>query len=152
MPYRLPPPDSPAPPPPFDPVPVRARRDGWMPERQRAFIAALASGLCVDRAAAAAGLSRESAYRLRRHPKAGSFAAAWDKAVAARPRPGPNPAALWHRAFYGKLKPIVRGGRVVAVLHQADNQALLSLARRQERSASSSARMRARLDRGGSSQ
>ncbi|MGZ8337478.1 MAG: hypothetical protein ACXWU1_12525, partial [Allosphingosinicella sp.] len=38
------------PPPPFDPVPTRVRRDGWTPERQRAFLAALAETLCVGRA------------------------------------------------------------------------------------------------------
>lgn len=65
----------------FTPVPVQPRRDGWTPVRQLAFIQRLA--LCGDitRSAAAVGMSRESAWRLRRRPGAESFAAAWDEAA-----------------------------------------------------------------------
>jgi len=73
--------------PPFLPVPVRSRRDGWTPERQARFIGLLAQGGCVRSATQALGLSRESAYRLRRHPGAGSFRAAWDTAITGRTQP-----------------------------------------------------------------
>ena len=85
-----------APLPSFVPVPVRARRDGWTEERQLRFIASLAHG-CIGKAAGAAGMSRESAYRLRRHKGAGSFAAAWDSILAARPRGSSSVALIWHR-------------------------------------------------------
>ena len=41
------------------------------------------------------------------------------------PAPGmaPRPACSRHRAFYGTIKPIVRGGQVVATLHRPDNKA-----------------------------
>lgn len=78
-------------------IPTRARRDGWTIERQRAFIATLISVGCVRLAAAAAGMSRESAYRLRRRKGAESFAAAWDSILAARPRGTSSPALVWHR-------------------------------------------------------
>lgn len=81
----------------FAPVPGRARRDGWTTERQGVFIAALARTGCVGRAALAAGMSRESAYRLRRREGAESFAAAWDSILAARPRGTSSPALVWHR-------------------------------------------------------
>lgn len=81
----------------FTPVPVRARRDGWTEERQREFIATLARTGCVDGAASAAGMSRESAYRLRRRKGAESFAEAWDSILAARPRGSSSPALIWHR-------------------------------------------------------
>lgn len=81
----------------FAAVPGRARRDGWTGERQSAFIAALARTGRVGRAAAAAGMSRESAYRPRRRAGAGSFAAAWDSILAARPRGTSSPALVWHR-------------------------------------------------------
>ena len=138
-------------PPAFDPVPVRPRRDGWTPERQRRFIAALAECRCVHRAVKAVGLSRESAYCLRRKSGAESFAAAWDAILAARPVAPANLSLLWHRAFYGTLKPIVRQGQVVAYLHAPDNRALMSLLRRMEQAAGSSARMRALNSRRGSS-
>ena len=127
---------------------MRHRRDGWTPERQRIFIAALARDLCVDRAAAAAGMSRESAYKLRRHPGAQSFSEAWSKALARKDKGVSNVSLLWHRAFYGTLKPIVRGGQVVATLHRPDNKALLALLNRMDQAERSRARMAARRDRG----
>jgi hypothetical protein len=61
-------------------LPVRSfRHDGWTPERQIAFLDTLAQTRSVTRAAKAAGMSRESAYRLRRRPSAAWFAAAWDQ-------------------------------------------------------------------------
>jgi len=60
----------------------KPRRDGWTAGRQLRFLAALARTRSVTQAAAFAGMSRESAYRLRRRPGAGLFAAAWDNAVA----------------------------------------------------------------------
>lgn len=81
----------------FIPVPVRARSDGWTAERQCAFIAALARTGCVGSAAEAAGMSRETAYRLRRRKGAESFAAAWDSILAARPRGSSSLALIWHR-------------------------------------------------------
>ena len=70
--------------PPFAPVPVRARRDGWDAERQGRFIGYLAETGSVAQAAARVGRSRESAYRLRRRADAAGFAAAWDAALAGR--------------------------------------------------------------------
>jgi hypothetical protein len=65
----------------FTPVPRRARYDGWSPELQRRFIAALARGERPGEAAERLGMSRQSAYKLRRRRGAQSFAAAWDSAL-----------------------------------------------------------------------
>lgn len=54
-----------------------ARRDGWTAQRQLAFLTALARTRRVTAAARAAGMSRESAYRLRAREPDGLFAAAW---------------------------------------------------------------------------
>jgi hypothetical protein len=105
----------------------------------------LASTRCVDRAAAAAGMSRESAYRLRGRPGAQSFCAAWNEIMARRVRMPPNPSLLWHRAFYGTTKAIVRGGEVVAMLHRPDNKAAMSLMRRMDQADRAGARMRASI-------
>lgn len=67
---------------PFDPVPGRVRHDGWTPERQERFIAALARIGIVGRAAQTVGMSAKSAYGLRQRAGAGSgFVAAWDRAL-----------------------------------------------------------------------
>ena len=69
----------------FDPVPsASSRHDGWTPERQRLFIAALREIGMVSAAAAAAGMSRKSAYALlKRAGPESSFARAWAEAQAA---------------------------------------------------------------------
>lgn len=65
----------------FETVPVRFRRDGWTPERQVAFIRALAECGCVRDACRRVGMSPESAYELARRPDAQSFRVAWDVAM-----------------------------------------------------------------------
>jgi hypothetical protein len=66
----------------FTPVPRKcARHDGWTPERQRAFIEALATTGSVKHAAKAVNMSSEGAYHLRRQPGAEDFAAAWAEAL-----------------------------------------------------------------------
>lgn len=74
---------APAPPAPqgFDPVPVRARHDGWTAQRQVDFIRALGETVCVAEACARVGLSERSAYTLRARPDAISFRNAWDAAL-----------------------------------------------------------------------
>jgi hypothetical protein len=59
----------------FLPVPLRARRDGWTPQRQARFIGLLAQTGCVRTAAHGVWLIRAGVYRLRR-PQDGSFSAA----------------------------------------------------------------------------
>ena len=66
----------------FTPVVLdRVRHDGWTPERQRLFLVALAAMGTVDSAAQAVGMSRISAYNLKKRADAGSFADEWDRAL-----------------------------------------------------------------------
>lgn len=113
----------------FAPVPLRARAGGWTPTKQAAFLGALAETGSVCAAARRVGMSRETAYRLRAKPGAGSFAAAWD-AVRDRqmpPRRKVTGVELRQRAFFGLLKPLMYRGRHVATVRKADNSALLRL-------------------------
>ncbi|HXG82005.1 MAG TPA: hypothetical protein VNJ05_09420, partial [Sphingomicrobium sp.] len=64
------------------PVLRRPRSDGWTPQRQRDFIAALADCGIVEQAAREVGMSVTSCYRLRRSPGGENFAAAWEAALA----------------------------------------------------------------------
>lgn len=66
-------------------APVRRctrRSDGWPPERQRGFVAALARLGNVDRAAHTVGRTASGAYKVRTSAGAEAFAAAWDGALA----------------------------------------------------------------------
>jgi hypothetical protein len=60
---------------------VRFRRDGWTPARQLTFLHVLERTRSVSSAAAAARMSRESAYRLRRRDPNGLFALLWRRAM-----------------------------------------------------------------------
>ena len=66
----------------FTPAPsVRGRYDGWTPERQRQFVAALSVMGSVGKAVKAVGMGRVSAYALRKREGAEDFARAWDSAL-----------------------------------------------------------------------
>ena len=116
----------------FTPVPRRARADGWTAARQVRFIGWLAQTGSVAEAARRAGCSRETAYRLRRHPGAGSFAHAWDMALTAR-RGGRvrkrkvTPSEWAERAFTGPVRVLMRRGRFLRATRKPCNSALLRL-------------------------
>jgi len=134
--HALVPADAPAPPvaaeadPPldahgFDPaaylwVPVlrKPRKDGWTPQRQLDFIAALADLGCVAQAADEAGMSERSCYRLRRESP--QFAAAWDVAIAHSARRLVDLA--FDRAIHGSDEPVFdqAGYRVGRRMRQND--------------------------------
>lgn len=68
--------------PPFTPVPRQGKRhDGWTPQRQRAFIEALADTGSVSAACKAVDMSQPGAYYLRRQPGAEDFRKAWQAAL-----------------------------------------------------------------------
>ena len=109
----------------FSPVPTRPRDDGWTPSRQRAFLEALASCGSVSAAARSIGMSRESAYALRRRADARGFVQAWD---AARLLAAEHLLDLaWDRATQGEVRPLVYHGVVVGELRHYDNRLLLGL-------------------------
>ncbi len=65
----------------FEPVPRRARSDGWKPEHQRAFNAALAITGSPRAAARTIGKHEFGAQTLRKARGGRSFAEAWDAAM-----------------------------------------------------------------------
>lgn len=79
----------------FAPVVRRTRRhDGWLPDRQRGFIAALARLGNVDRAAHTVGRTASGAWKVRNSARAEPFADAWDQALALYHRRNPKPARI----------------------------------------------------------
>lgn len=121
--------------PPFYPVPaLRRHHNGWLPARQADFLGYLAETGSVSAAAARVGMSRESAYRLRRREGAESFAAAWDAALGLPVRQV-TVDDLLYLAYSGLIRPVMRRGRYVRWVQKPDNSALLRLLARLDRHA-----------------
>ena len=110
--------------PPFFPVPLRGRHDGWTPELQARFIGYLAETGSVCAAAERVGMSRNGAYRLRRKPFAESFAAAWDAALGAPIRKVATPGSVF-LSIEGPISPVFFRGRCVGTRRKPSNSALL---------------------------
>lgn len=107
----------------FKPVPrIYNRHDGWTPERQVAFIGALADTGCVNRAAAMVNMAQTNCYTLRRAPGAEEFRAAWDAALDFGL--GRLKDIAFQRAIEGELVPVFAGGKHVG-FRRKRNDALL---------------------------
>jgi hypothetical protein len=106
----------------FTPVPRRYRHDGWTPERQKAFVEALADTGCVTRAAAQVNMSQANAYALRRAPGAEGFRRAWDAALDFGLKRLKDIA--FERAIEGQLVPVFVAGKLMG-FRRKRNDALL---------------------------
>lgn len=106
----------------FTPVPRKYRHDGWTPERQKAFIAALADTGSVRRAAAMVNMAQTNCYTLRRAAGAESFRRAWEAALdfgVARLKD-----IAFERAIDGYLVPVFVAGKLMG-FRRRHNDALL---------------------------
>jgi hypothetical protein len=111
----------------FEPVPTTPRDDGWTADRQRRFIAALASLGSVAGACRAVGMSSASAYKLRDRPDAASFAAAWRVGLSmGRDR---VMARAFDRAGVAVERPVVRKGVVVGQRRLFDYRLIATILR-----------------------
>jgi hypothetical protein len=108
------------------PVRRRPRRDGWTEEKQRRFIEVLADTGMVALAAKAVGMSRKSAYELKRSAHGAPFSRAWD---AARAHAGALLEDIaFERAIEGREENVFNEyGEVIATKHLPDNRMLTFL-------------------------
>lgn len=116
----------------FYPVPMRAGHASWTLERQAHFLGWLAETGSVSAACARVGMSRNSAYKLRKRPRAESFAAAWDAALG-KPVRRVTIDDLHFLAYHGLVRPRFRGGKYIGSRQKPDNTALLRLLARYDR-------------------
>jgi len=108
-----------------------ARRNSITPDRQRAFIAALAASGIVTQAAREIGASLEALYKLRHLPGAEGFSAAWEAAID-RGMERLEDCAL-ERAIVGEERVVVRRGEVVTTWRRFDTGLLIFLLRSRRR-------------------
>jgi len=114
--------------PPFTPVPRQcARHDGWTPERQIAFIEALADTGSVAAACKAVDMSTVGAYHLRRQPGAESFRKAWLAALqlgVARVED-----VVMDRALNGVEEPLYSYGKLIGTRTRYNDRLLMFILR-----------------------
>jgi len=94
----------------FEPVPRKYRHDGWTPDRQKAFIGALADTGSISRACRHVNMSPEGAYYLRRQPGSESFRRAWEAALDFGVQRLKDIA--YERAIDGQLSPVFVAGKL----------------------------------------
>jgi hypothetical protein len=112
---------------PFEPVPMRPRRDGWTAGRQEAFLKALAGCGCVAHAARSVGMSRQSAHDLYNHPAAAVFRRCWDAALDCSISLVED--GMWSRAINGVARPIFYQGEQVGEWRYHDERLAMFLLR-----------------------
>ena len=114
--------------PPFTPVPRQyVRHDGWTPERQIAFIEALADTGSVEAACKAVDMSQAGVYYLRRQPGAESFRKAWQAALqlgVARVED-----VVMDRALNGVEEPLYSYGRLIGTRRRYNDRLLMFILR-----------------------
>jgi hypothetical protein len=108
----------------FPAAKLRLRIDGWTPEKQRLFCETLADCGLVREAAAIVGMTRQSAYRLRRRAEGRSFALAWDAALYLA-RAALIDEAL-ERAVDGNVDVFTKDGVIVGERRRKDSHVLLT--------------------------
>ena len=149
-------------PPAFTPVKLRARKDGWAPKVQCAFLAALYKTGSVASAAKAVGQSRASAYKLRARRGSESFAKSWDKVLEGpskgdpsivKPHTSKRQVTDWRKLTHEELvwrveqgmwQPVMYRGKMRAIARKPDNSALLRLLARLDGGQSGAAHDRAK--------
>ncbi len=110
----------------FTPVPrQRMRRGGWSAERQRQFIALLAETGSVRAACRQLGVGECQICKLRNHPEAASFRAAWEAALDCGMARIEDTAM--DRALYGTETPVFYRGEQVGMRPVYNDRLLMFL-------------------------
>jgi hypothetical protein len=108
---------------PPNPPALRHHHNGWTPERQQRFLDHLAVHGSVSGAARSAGMTKQSAYWLRRQAHSQDFARAWEAALADRDTWIEDMAL--DRLLDGEEEVIEREGVIVEVRRRPCNVRLL---------------------------
>ena len=112
----------------FTPVPRQCHRhDGWTPERQHAFIEALADTGSVEAACKAVNMAQRGAYYLRRQPGAEQFRTAWQAALQLGVARVEDVAM--DRALNGVEEPVYSYGALIGTRRRYNDRLLMFILR-----------------------
>ncbi|MEO1648630.1 MAG: hypothetical protein AAFR32_07420 [Pseudomonadota bacterium] len=112
----------------FTPVPRQTQRqDGWTPERQRAFIEALADTGSVTAACKIVAMSTHGVYHLRRSPGADEFREAWARALDLGVQRIEDVAM--DRALNGVEEPLYSYGKLIGTRTRYNDRLLMFMLR-----------------------
>ena len=112
---------------------LRQRHDGWLPDKQRAFLEAIARGFTVEQACRFVGMSPASAYAFRNRAAGAAFALGWH---AANLRARDHIAdALLARAIDGQVETTTRPDGSTYSRHRYDNRLAVTMLARLDRQA-----------------
>ena len=115
----------------------RQRQDGWLPDKQRHFLEAIARGLTVAQACRFVGMSPASAYAFRNRAAGAAFALGWRAAnLVARETVAD---ALIARAIEGQVETTTKPDGSVVSRHRFDNRLAVTMLARLDRQAEDSA-------------
>ena len=113
------------------------RHDGWTPDRQRAFLEAIAEGHTVGSACRIVGMAPSSAYALRRRAAGAAFALGWRAAnLLAREKVADT---LLARAIDGQVETVTRPDGETVTRHRYDNRLASTMLARLDRFADAEA-------------
>jgi hypothetical protein len=113
------------------PAEAPARQDGWTPERQRAFIEAIAEGHTVSDACRSVGMTKQSAYAFKKRAAGAAFALGWSAAnLLARDTLAD---ALLVRALEGQVETCTRPDGATWTRHRHDNRLATTMLARLDR-------------------
>ena len=115
---------------------LRQRQDGWLPDKQRAFLEGIARGLTVAQACRLVGMSPASAYAFRQRAAGAAFALGWRAAnLLARDHVAD---ALLARAIEGQVETLTRVDGSTVSRHRYDNRLAATMLARLDRQAEES--------------
>ncbi len=103
------------------------RKNGWSAARQVEFINHLAEHGSVRAACRAMGVGEHQIYKIRRHPQAAEFRAAWEAALDIGIQRIEDVAM--DRALHGVEEPVYSGGEIVGTRRKYNDRLLMFLLR-----------------------
>lgn len=126
-----PPAPAPARPAQYEFGPVETRYDGWTPDKQAIFLRVVSEGHSITHSCRVVGMTKQSAYALRRSARGAGFALGWQAAlILGRERLADE---MLDRAMNGVVETVTSPNGDVTERHRHDNRLGMAMLSRMDR-------------------